>query len=272
MANGTFVKKPIHHTALVVGIIAACVEGLSNIDHIAKQVGTLYDPGVFAAAITSLGAAVLLAFSIKAFNQKHFGVGIGLAICLAFTAAYTMSTTLTRTSEARHNALQAIFKKDFQWTEMSKSVQALSTRTADECGKGAGKLCENNRNAMYLAMAKMEGREEQLDAMGNQVKWMMAPFVTMTTETAGRIQPMFLPVALFLLAMMAVAFGEKGEWAENEFDLELTGKDADEAKVIRFYKAFKAQHGKEPNETDIQSVVKVGDWRAATLLRKARSA
>lgn len=264
-----WVKRPIHWTALVVGIVGAFVEGLSNVDHIQKQVGSLYDPGVFAAAITSVGAAVLLAFTIKSFSQKHLMVGAGLLVTLIFTAGYTVSTTLTRTSEARHKALQITFQKDAQWNEMFRLYQSLAARASSECGLGAGPKCQANSSHMYLQQGKLKERETELDAMGQQVAWMLSPFVTVSVETAGRIQPMFLPMALFLLAMFCVAFGERGEWVEPEFDTALQGRDAIEDKARRYIEAYKqANGGKAPPVTQVQKVVDIKEWQARTLVKR----
>lgn len=261
-------KRNIHYIALAVGGLGALVEGVSNVDHIAKQTGTLFDPGVMAAAITSIGAAVLLAFTIKAFSQKHVFVGVGLALTLCFTAWYTTSTTLMRTSEARHAALQKIYEKDMFWREMAANVKALSTRTADECGKGAGRLCENNRNAMYLAMGKLEEQQEKLDVMGQQVKWMLSPFVNVSVDTAGRIQPMFLPMALFLLSMFCIAFGERGEWAPPEFDTQLTGKEAELDKARRYIEAYEKNNGVKPAPAAVAKVLQISEFRAKNVMKK----
>jgi hypothetical protein len=263
------VKKPIHYIALCVGGLAAFVEGLSNVDHIQKAVGTLYDPGVFAAAVTSLGAAVLLAFSIKAFNQRHFIVGLGLVATLIVTAAYTMSTTLVRTSEVRHNSLVKAYKADMQWQTLAENVKALSNRANSECSLGAGPKCEANRSAMYLAMTKLQSREIELDSMGNQVKFMLGlSGVNVSVDVAGRIQPMFLPLALFLLGMIAIAFGENGEWVEPEFKTDLQGAKAEVAKAKRFIEAYKSSNGIVPSPSDIAKVVNISEFRARAILKK----
>lgn len=264
-----WVKRPIHWIALVVGITGAFVEGLSNIDDIAKKVGSLYDPGVFAAAITSVGAAVLLAFVIRAFSQKHLLVGIGLLTALIFTAGYTVSTTLTRTSEARAKALNLVFQKDAQYQELFKVYSALAARSASECGVGAGPKCQANREALYLSQGKLKERETELDAMGQQVKWMLSPFIDVSVETAGRIQPMFLPMALFLLSMFCVAFGERGEWQKPEFDVGLKGKEAEDDKAARYIASYKAAHGKLPPAAEVSKVASISEWRARKALDKA---
>lgn len=262
------VMKPIHWTALVVGCIAAFVEGLSNVDDIAHKVGTLYDPGVFAAAITSVGAAVLLAFTLKAFNQKHIMVGTGLALTLIVTAGYTVSTTLNRTSSARQVALAKIFEKDPQWQQKFKIVTSLSERTAWECGQGAGLKCNNNRSAMILAQGQLQDRQNELDAMGQQVKWLLTPLVKLDVDTAGKIQPLFLPVALFLLAMMCVAFGANGEYVKSEFDTALSGREAVEDKAKRFIAEYKKANGVVPPVSTVQKVVDIKEWQARTLVKK----
>ena len=262
------VLKPIHWIALGVGCVAAFVEGLSNIDDIAHKVGTLYDPGVFAAAITSIGAAVLLAFTLKAFNQKHIMVGAGLALTLIVTAAYTVSTTLNRTSSARQAALTKVVEKDLQWLQIFKIVGSLSERTAWECGQGAGVKCNNNRTALILAQGQLQSRQDELDAMGQQVRWLLTPIVKLDTDTAGRIQPLFLPVALFLLAMMCVAFGANGEYVKPEFDTALSGRDAVEDKAKRFIAEYKKTHGVNPPVSTVQKVVDIKEWQARTLVKK----
>jgi hypothetical protein len=264
------IKRNIHWVALFVGVLAAFVEGLSNVDDIAHKVGTLYDPGVFAAAVTSIGAAVLLAFTIKSFQQKHFFVGFGLALTLVFTAAYTMSTTLNRTSDARQKSLAKVYEADGQWQQLFKAYKATSDRQAWECGQGAGVKCNNNTAAAILALDQVRKRQSELDAMGQQVQWMLSLVgINTSVETAGRIQPLFLPLALFLLGMMCIAFGENGEWVEPEFDTKLVGREAIEDKVKRFIEAYKtANNGATPPVSQVQKVANIKEWQARTLVKK----
>lgn len=264
------IKRNIHWVALFVGILAAFVEGISNIEDISHKVGTLYDPGVFAAAVTSIGAAVLLAFTIKAFQQRHFLVGVGLVLTLLFTAGYTISTTLTRTAETRQKALTKTFESDAQWKQLFNVYKQTSDRQASECGMGAGPKCLNNSTAAILALGAMKKRQDELDAMGQQVKWMFALVkVEMDVDTAGRIQPMFLPIALFLLGMMCIAFGENGEWVNPEFDTKLIGREAVEDKVRRYIEAYKSANGGSPPPiSQVQKVADIKEWQARTLVKK----
>lgn len=263
------VKRPIHWIALCIGVIAAAVEGLSNVEDIAHKIGYYNDPAVFAAAITSIGAAVLLAFTIKAINQKHFFVASGLFVTLIATAGYTMSTTLNRTADARQKALSKIYEADAQYQQLSKLYKSVSERTAWECGQGAGPKCQNNKDAMIKARSDLILRENSLDAMGNQVQWMLSTIgVRMDVDTAGKIQPLFLPISLFLLGMMCIAFGENGEYVEPEFDTTLTGNAAVEDKVKRFIIQYRTVNGTTPPVSQILKVADIKEWKARTLLKK----
>lgn len=263
-----YVMNRLHWTSLAIGTTATLVEGISNIDDIVHRVGTLYDPAVAAAAITSVAAACLLTFAIKAFNQKHIGIGIGLAATLVLTCGYTLSTTLWRVTEARHNSMQRIYQKDDMYRVLLDNVRASSDKVQRECRDGTGPKCETNRQAMFMAMVKLEEHQAKLDVMGQQVKWMLSPIVNISVATAGKIQSMFLPVSLMLIGMLCVGFGAKVEWIEPEFSTELTGKDAELDKAKRFIAQYQETHGSKPDVKAVAKVLKISDYRAGNLMKK----
>lgn len=274
-------KEPIHYSAIAVGVCAATVEGYSNIEHIHSAVNNYTDPSIFAAAITSVGAAVLLAFAIKSFKRMNVAgafIGVGLILTLAFTAAYTMSTTLDRTSAVRLQKLTKIAEGDVKYQEMLKIYKAIASRTVEECGKGVGERCRNNKSGLAATENDMRNRLSELDTMGQQVRWMMSSIgIDTDVETAGKIAPMFLPVALFLLGMFCIAFGEKGSWVEPEKpefdDNEITSNNTvEKEKAVRFVREYAARNNKYPPPAAVRQVIGCNNYHARKYIRMARRA
>lgn len=274
-------RDTTHYAALAVGVAAAAIEGYSNIEYIHSVVGQYSDPGVFAAGITSVGAAVLLAFSIKSFKHLTTAgttIGLGLLLTLMFTAAYTMSTTLDRTSYVRQQKLVKVAENDIKYQEMMRIYKAIAARTVTECGAGVGERCRNNKAGLVATENDMNKRITELDSMGMQVQWMLSLVgIKLDVETSGKIAPMFLPVALFLLGMFCIAYGERGYWIPDEkpeFDEDsvVANSTAQKEKAIRFIREYASRNGRYPTPAVVKQVVKCNTYYARKYTVMAKKA
>jgi hypothetical protein len=264
-----------------IGTFIVGVTILSNVEHIYRQVGTLYDPSIFAAFAVSVGIVACLAFAMDAFEdwRKLSSWVNGGALLAAYFAgvAYEITTTFDRTSTARDTFMERTWNKDTQYAESQKLLIKVSNMAARTCGeanwqkvdpKKASRACADIRQEVEIAEEKLETRRGELDPLGKRVAWLSMGY--MDVKTAGMVQPMFLPIALFLMGSFFVAYGVKGKMVPAEFDTALTGMAAKEDKASRFIAAYYQQHSNLPSVADVCRTAKVSEPTARKYLRSYR--
>lgn len=277
MAKMIRVYTPLHKVALGVGALCVAVEVGSNVEHIVKQAGSIYDPAVFAAIAVSIGVVFALSCCMDAFeNWKKLSSwvnGTALLACYLVGAAYILSTTFDRTSTLRDNNMQNYWKKDQQHQELTKLYTNVSYMAARTCGeqkerKNGSRACSDIRQEVEIAQERLEQRRGELDPLGKRVAWMSMGYLDVAT--AGMIQPMFLPIALFLMGSFFVAYGAKGKFIPAEFSTELTGMAAKEDKARRFIRTFQNEHNTLPSVSQVCSVAGISTPTARKYLRQMR--
>ena len=279
MAKMTRVHTPLHKIVLGVGIGCVAVTVGSNVEHIVNQSGSFFDPAAFAAIAVSIGVVFALSAAMDAFEDwrklSSWINGLALLSCFIVGAAYEMSTTFDRTSTLRDKSMSASWKKDQQHQELVSLYTKVSYMAARTCGeqrdrKNGSKACQDIRQEVDVAQERLEQRRGELDPLGKRVAWLSMG--KLDVATAGNIQPLLLPIALFLMGSFFVAYGVKGKFVEAEFSTELTGMAAKEDKARRFIHAYQEQNSKLPSVADVCKIAGVSDPTARKYLRKARMA
>lgn len=271
----------LHKVAFGVGALCVGVTVGSNVEHIVKQSGTIYDPAVFAAFAVSVGVVFALAAAMDAFEDwrklSSWVNGSALFACYVFGAAYELSTTFDRTASLRDQTLQRTWKGDKQHEELVALYTKVSYMAARTCGEEKGGVkkvsistaCSAIRNEVDIAQERLDQRRAELDPLGKRVAWMSMGYLDVTT--ASNIQPLFLPIALFLMGSFFVAYGVKGRLVPAEFSTELTGMAAKEDKARRFIEAYWNENNSLPSVAQVCKIVGVSDPTARKYLRKMRS-
>ena len=135
----TKVWTPLHKVAMGIGAFIVGVTILSNVEHIYKQVGTLYDPAIFAAFAVSIGIVGCLTFALDSFEDwKKLSSWVnGGALLMAYFAgvAYEITTTFDRTSTARDQYMERVWNKDKQHNEYQSLLIKVSNSAARTCGE-----------------------------------------------------------------------------------------------------------------------------------------
>ena len=173
--------------------------------------------------------------------------------------------------------MERVWNKDKQHNEYQSLLIKVSNSAARTCGeanwqkvdaKKASRACADIRQEVDIAQEKLEMRRGELDPLGKRISWMSMGYMDVTT--AGMIQPMFLPIALFLMGTFMVAYGVKGRMVPAEFDTALTGMAAKEDKAARFIVAYYQSHNNLPSVADVCRTAKVSEPTARKYLRQYR--
>lgn len=277
MTKMTRVHTPLHYVIGSIGLLCLFVEIGSNVDHTAKQAGTIYDAAAFAAIAVSIGVAFALAGAMDAFEDwrklSSWVNGSALFACYLVGAAYTLTTTFERTSSLRDQSMSRTWKNDKQHEELVSLYSKVSYMAARTCGeqkdrKNGSKACTDIRNEVEIAQERLDQRRGELDPMGKRVAWLSMG--TLDVATAGNIQPLFLPIALFLMGSFFIAYGVKGRMIPAEFTTELSGMAAKEDKARRFISAYLADNGALPTVTQVCKVAGVSMPTARKYIKAMR--
>lgn len=279
MAKMTRIRTPLHWVVGSVGALCVGVIIGSNVDHIVKQTGTIYCPEAFAAFATSVGVVVALAAAMDVFEDwrklSSWINGSALFAAYLFGAGYELTTTFDRTSTLRDQTMAKTWKGDKQHEDLTKlytrvSYMAARTCAEDKTKKNKNQACSDIRQEVDIAQERLELRRGELDPLGKRVAWMSMGYLDV--QTAGHIQPLLLPIALFLMGSFFVAYGVKGKFVEAEFSTELSGMAAKEDKARRFILAYQEQNSRLPTVSDVCKTAGVSDPTARKYLRQARKA
>jgi len=259
----------IHYVAASVGISCTLVECFSNVEHIFRQTGTLHDPAVAAALVTSIGVVIALSCSLVAFRQMHVINGTMLLCAFGLGAAFTLSTTLDRVASARDATLSAKWKADPQHQELVALHSKVSYLAARECGTGRGAKCDAIAQEVRIAEQRLEARRGELDSLGKRLA-ALVPGVT--ASGASLYQPMLLPLTLFLLGSWLTAFGVSGRQTVAEFHVKQVGRPALVERANRFAREFRAAHRRLPSAAEVEQALGVSTFVARGLLRDLQAA
>lgn len=266
----------LHVIALFVGGYIVATEVASNVEHIVHGTGSIYNPAVFIAIGVSVGTVFSFTMAMDAMeNWKKISSWInaaGLIAAFIFGTAFTLSTTLDRTAIARDNALTKVWKNDQEMKNLDQLYQTAQYSVSKECGSGRGKKCEALSVEIVNIKKQIEVRQSDLDSMGKRIN--VATGGLISAENASILQPMLLPIAMFLMGTFMLAYGMKGRETEptaSEFDLELTGMDAKEEKAKRFIREYKKKNRKLPSVSDVRKVSDVSYPTAVKYLKKHKN-
>lgn len=260
----------LHVTALVVGGYIIATEVASNVEHIVHGTGRVFDPAVFTAVGVSIGTVFAFTMAMDALEDwKKLSSWInasGLIAAFIFGTAFTLSTTLDRTATARDNHLAKVWKNDQEMNSLMEIFQKVSYQAARECGTGRGQKCEAISAEVKVAQTRIDQRRNSLDSMGKRISVATGGWID--AELASMFQPMFMPIAMFLMGTFMIAYGVKGKVVKSEFNVGLTGMAAKEDKARRFINEYRTMNGKLPTASQVKSIVAVSDPTARSYLRK----
>jgi len=260
----------LHIIALLVGGYILITEIFSNVEHIVHGTKSLYNPAVFTAIGVSIGTVFAFAMAMDALEDwkklSSWVNATGLMIAFLFGTAFTLSTTLDRTATARDSQLTSVWKNDPEMNSLMNIFHKVSYQSARECGSGRGQKCEAISAEVKIAQTRIEQRRASLDSMGKRISAATGGLID--AETASIYQPMFMPIAMFLMGTFMIAYGMKGRLVKPEFNLGLTGMAAKEDKARRFINEFRTINNSLPSVAEIKTIAGVSYPTAKTYLKK----
>jgi hypothetical protein len=260
---------PLHVIAGIAGILAVSADTGSNVEYIYGQTGNLLDSSVAAVLAVAFGTALALSAAFSAFRNRDIITGFFLVCAFVVGATFSLTATADRTTNQRAGSLHKTWEKDIQHSNLFEDWR-LRRRVADkECSPtkgGRGNLCEQAETRAHEAKAELEARRLELDATAQAIH---KAIPAIKPELAQIIAPLSLPVALFLLGNALLAFGIGGRRVKPEFEVQLTGRAADEAKADRFIAAFEAAHGRRPKPQEVVNGIGIPAPTAKRMLKRA---
>jgi hypothetical protein len=250
----------LHIVALVVGGYIVATEIGSNVEHIIHGTGSFYNPAVFTAIGVSIGTVFAFTMAMDALEDwkklSSWVNATGLAAAFLFGTAFTLTTTLDRTATARDSLLSKKWKEDDEMANLAKMYQNISLQSTQECGSGRGKKCDALSAERSSIEQRILAKQEDLDSMGKRIHKLTGGMISVSA--ASIFQPMFMPIAMFLMGTFMVAYGVKGKFVKPEFDIQtLTGMDSKEDKAKRYIEKYRAAKGSAPTIMQVKTVAEV---------------
>jgi len=264
----------LHVVGILIGGYIVVTEVISNVEHIVTGTGSIYNPAVFTSIGVSVGTVFAFSMAINALEEwrkvSSWIIAAGLITAFLFGAAFTLSTTLDRTATARDNQLTKIWQSDEQLKTLQKSQNGLSVQSSKECATGRGRRCEDITLELSMLQEKIQKRQSELDSMGK--RFAMATGHVVSAESMSIVQPMFMPISMFLMGIFMVAYGMKGRVVPPEFhqDIQLEGKELKEDKALRFIRQFGEKNGRPPTVKQVMNVTSVSYTTAKKYIDKYR--
>lgn len=244
------ILTPFGTLAAIAGLGAMNVDMWSNVEFMAAQTQTLYDSSVAAVIAVGCGTAIALTAALEAWRYGNRAMAVMLFAGYVLGAGFSLTATLDRVASQRDAQLNRVWKADDELQDHLRTRRKVVEMATRECASGIGDKCRAIRGEVEIAEEKVARRKSELDSMGQRIAAML-PWVT--PETASRYQPVLLPFALFILGNWLFAFGISGRPVEkDEFDTELSGQAAMDAKVIRFASEFRKRNGRPPYAGEIR--------------------
>lgn len=260
----------LHLAGLGIGGYIVATEVISNVEHIVHGTQSLYNPAVFTAIGVSIGTVFAFAMAMDALEDwkklSSWVNAMGLLAAFVFGTAFTLSTTLDRTATARDTHLAKVWKNDQEMDSLMKIFQNVSYQAARECGTGRGQKCEAISAEVKVAQLRIDQRRNSLDSMGKRIS--VATGGLIEPDVASIFQPMFMPIAMFLMGTFMVAYGVKGRAVKPEFNVGLTGMAAKEDTARRFITEYRQTNNKCPTAAAVRKVAGVSDPTARMYLKK----
>lgn len=263
----------LHIAAIIIGSYIVVTEVVSNVEHIMVGTGSIYNPAVFTAIGVSIGTVFAFSMAMNALEEwrklSSWINAIGLFVAFLFGAAFTLSTTLDRTATARDNQLVKVWQTDEQLNTYVKSFNTLSTQASRECATGRGQRCEAVVVEISQLQEKIKVRRSELDSMGK--RFAAATGGVVSAESMSILQPMFLPISMFLMGIFMVAYGMKGRLVQPEFQqqIELNGKELQKDKAFRFIREYKEKNGRSPTVKQVMNIASVSYGTAKKYIEKS---
>lgn len=262
------VYPPFWVGAIMAGLSLVLVDVYSNVQFMMEQsINGFLDSNVIGVICLALGTAIALPAAARAARTKHIVLAFGLLIGFLIGAAFSLTATLDRVASQRDAKLGAIWKADDLMRSLVEEHKRLNYAASRECATGRGKRCAAAEEEVGVSKNKIAQREAELDSMGRRISGLTNGRITV--HAASLFQPNLMPLGLFLLGNLLIAFGAAGVRVKPEFDVGLTGRDAVQAKAARYIAEYEAVHGKRPPPSAISATCKVSKTVAQTALRKA---
>ena len=260
----------LHIIALVVGGYIIATEIFSNVEHIVHGTKSLFNPAVFTAIGVSIGTVFAFTMAMDSLEEwkklSSWVNATGLIVACLFGTAFTLSTTLDRTATARDSQLASLWKNDSELNSLMDILHKVSYQSARECGSGRGQKCEAILAEVKITQTRIDKKRASLDSMGMRISALSGGMID--AKTASIYQPMFMPIAMFLMGIFMIAYGMKGRMVKPEFNLGLTGMAAKEDKARRFINEFRTTNNSLPSVAEIKTIAGVSYPTAKIYLKK----
>lgn len=242
------VFHPIHYIAGFVALALMGVDIYTNLEFIHEQTKSWSDSSVFAVVAIALAAPLVLTVSFKALKAGQVMTGLMLLGAYVAAAGFSLSATLGRVS-AQYDTLQAArWEKDKPMTDLVELYKRVQYVAARECASGRGEKCDKIEGEVKVAKLRIEQRQLELDSLAQRLSAAL-PFISV--KQAAMYQPWLLPLSLFFMSHWLLVFATQGYRKPKEFNVELTGHAAVQARVHRFVDQYRATNGKVPTTAEI---------------------
>lgn len=248
-----------HKAALVAGLLVLGIEIWACLEIFHEESRQYINATMATIIVASIATVVALKVSRDAWRQKIYGISICLFIAFLFGAGFTITTTLDRTATMRDQKLARMVQSSSEINELKQELAQAKADARSECSNVVGRTsfgeqCKMRQMEVAKVEEKIEDAMSKIDSMGIRLAGMI-PYIT--PEIASKYQPALLPIATFLLEVFLLTFGSDGREVPPEFTMELGGRDALNAKALRFAEQWQLQYKRLPKPSDIERALNV---------------
>lgn len=259
-----------HKAAIAAGVACLIVEIWATLEVYYGETKTLMDATMASVFVVNIASVIALKTSRDAWRQKNKGLSSALLLAFVLGAGFAVSTTLDRVATMRDHKLQNAYANSEELQQALVKLDGLERDAKEECKTVVGRTsfgeqCKLRNQEVTDHKKEIAKIKVSLDSMGVRIAAML-PFVT--PEDASKYQPLLLPFALFLLENVLLVFGMDGQKVKAEFDLELKGSDALNAKAARLVQQWKSTHKSLPKPADVERILGVSNYVALKLLKE----
>lgn len=249
----------MHKLAMVAGGCMLIVGIWASLEIFYEETHHLINATMASVIVVSICTVVALKVSRDAWRQKNRGFAFALFCAFLFGAAFTVTTTLDRTASMRDQKLARLIRENPEIQELKDKLKEAEAKASAECENVVGRTsfgdqCKFKLSKVEEIQEKIDDTVSKIDSMGIRLAAMIPGI---TPDTASRYQPAIFPLSAFLFEVLLLTWGLDGRQIPPEFNMELGGRDALNAKAIRFAEQWQIQHKRLPKPADIERALNV---------------